>query len=65
MESALIEGPSGVVYTLKESSVWIRAGGKEIWIINGDKGLSVSLWDSKTMEPIDSIFVTDGKCITS
>lgn len=52
----LTESPSGFVYTLKEN-VWIRAGDRDIWIINGKLGLTVTVWGAESEELIDAIYL--------
>lgn len=61
MKPALKPSPSGQVYSLEGSSVWITTGNHEIWIISTDIGLTVSVWDPKTEEPIENIFITEGR----
>lgn len=47
------------VYTLEGASAWICAGDHDIWIIKGMTGVSVTMFNNKTDEVVDAMFIMD------
>lgn len=45
------------VYTLDKGSAWIDAGLRHVWIMNSEASLSITLFDPKTDEVMDAIYI--------
>lgn len=48
------------VYTLDVGNAWIDAGLRHLWIINREESLSITLFDPKTNEVMDAIYIKKG-----
>ncbi len=47
------------LYRMEGSNAWVFANDADIWIIKGESGLSITVWNRDvSMDPVDAIHIT-------
>lgn len=58
MDMTLKKSAADGIYKMEGGSAWIMAGEADIWIVNTQIGIHISVWPKDTeADPIDSIFL--------
>lgn len=56
--SALVQLQNPNHYSLQKSSAWVFADGADIWITQGESGLSITIWNRDvSADPLEAIHI--------